>query len=55
MGKFIPQAIPLFIYAIRYANLLAMALESFIAKKKSKNLRISKEVKSAVQGWLQRS
>lgn len=28
MGKFIPQAIPLFIYAIRYTNLLAMALES---------------------------
>lgn len=26
--KFIPQAIPLFIYAIRYTNLLAMALES---------------------------
>lgn len=28
LGKFIPQAIPLFIYAIRYTNLLAMALES---------------------------
>jgi energy-coupling factor transport system permease protein len=28
MGKFIPQAVPLFIYAIRYTNLLAMALES---------------------------
>ena len=28
MGKFIPQAIPLFIYAIRYTNLLAIALES---------------------------
>jgi energy-coupling factor transport system permease protein len=27
-GKFIPQAVPLFIYAIRHANLLAMALES---------------------------
>ncbi len=27
-GKFIPQAIPLFIYAIRHTNLLAMALES---------------------------
>jgi len=26
--KFIPQAVPLFIYAIRYTNLLAMALES---------------------------
>ncbi len=28
MGKFIPQAVPLFIYAIRYTNLLAIALES---------------------------
>ena len=28
MGKFIPQAAPLFIYAIRHTNLLAMALES---------------------------
>jgi energy-coupling factor transport system permease protein len=28
MGKFIPQAVPLFIYAIRHTNLLAMALES---------------------------
>jgi len=28
MGKFIPQAVPLFIYAIRHSNLLAMALES---------------------------
>lgn len=28
VGKFIPQAVPLFIYAIRYTNLLAMALES---------------------------
>lgn len=28
MGKFIPQAIPLFIYAIRYTNLLAISLES---------------------------
>lgn len=27
-GKFIPQAVPLFIYAIRYTNLLAIALES---------------------------
>ncbi len=27
-GKFIPQAVPLFIYAIRHTNLLAMALES---------------------------
>jgi energy-coupling factor transport system permease protein len=27
-SKFIPQAIPLFIYAIRYTNLLAIALES---------------------------
>jgi energy-coupling factor transport system permease protein len=27
MGKFIPQAIPLFIYAIRYTNLLAMSLD----------------------------
>jgi len=27
-GKFIPQAVPLFIYAIRYTNLLATALES---------------------------
>ncbi len=27
-GKFIPLAIPLFIYAIRHTNLLAMALES---------------------------
>ena len=26
--KFIPQAVPLFIYAIRHTNLLAMALES---------------------------
>jgi len=28
MGKFIPQAVPLFLYAIRYTNLLAIALES---------------------------
>jgi len=28
VSKFIPQAIPLFIYAIRHTNLLAMALES---------------------------
>jgi energy-coupling factor transport system permease protein len=28
IGKFIPQAIPLFVYAIRHTNLLAMALES---------------------------
>ena len=28
IGKFIPQAVPLFIYAIRHTNLLAMALES---------------------------
>jgi energy-coupling factor transport system permease protein len=28
LGKFIPQAVPLFIYAIRHTNLLAMALES---------------------------
>jgi energy-coupling factor transport system permease protein len=28
MGKFIPQAVPLFIYAIHYTNTLAMALES---------------------------
>lgn len=28
VSKFIPQAVPLFIYAIRYTNLLAMALES---------------------------
>jgi energy-coupling factor transport system permease protein len=28
MRKFIPQAVPLFIYAIRHTNLLAMALES---------------------------
>jgi len=27
-GKFIPQAAPLFIYALRHTNLLAMALES---------------------------
>jgi energy-coupling factor transport system permease protein len=27
-GKFIPQAVPLFIYAIRHTNLLAMSLES---------------------------
>lgn len=27
-SKFIPQAVPLFIYAIRYTNLLAIALES---------------------------
>ena len=27
-GKFIPLAVPLFIYAIRHTNLLAMALES---------------------------
>lgn len=27
-SKFIPQAVPLFIYAIRHTNLLAMALES---------------------------
>lgn len=28
ISKFIPQAVPLFIYAIRYTNLLAIALES---------------------------
>lgn len=28
IGKFIPQSVPLFIYAIRHTNLLAMALES---------------------------
>lgn len=28
LHKFIPQAVPLFIYAIRHTNLLAMALES---------------------------
>lgn len=28
VSKFIPQAVPLFIYAIRHTNLLAMALES---------------------------
>jgi energy-coupling factor transport system permease protein len=28
VGKFIPQAVPLFIYAIRHTNLLAMSLES---------------------------
>jgi energy-coupling factor transport system permease protein len=28
IGKFIPQAVPLFVYAIRHTNLLAMALES---------------------------
>lgn len=28
LGRFIPQAVPLFIYAIRHTNLLAMALES---------------------------
>ncbi len=28
VGKFIPQAVPLFIYAVRHTNLLAMALES---------------------------
>jgi energy-coupling factor transport system permease protein len=28
IGKFIPQAVPLFIYAIRHTNVLAMALES---------------------------
>jgi len=28
LGKFLPQALPLFIYAIRHTNLLAMALES---------------------------
>ncbi|MCX8117263.1 MAG: energy-coupling factor transporter transmembrane protein EcfT [Desulfobacterota bacterium] len=28
LGKFIPQAVPLFVYAIRYTNLLAMSLES---------------------------
>lgn len=28
IGKFIPQAVPLFIYAIRHTNLLAVALES---------------------------
>jgi energy-coupling factor transport system permease protein len=28
ISKFIPQAVPLFIYAIRHTNLLAMALES---------------------------
>ncbi len=28
MGKFIPQAVPLFLYAIRYTNQLAVAVES---------------------------
>jgi len=28
IGKFLPQAVPLFFYAIRHTNLLAMALES---------------------------
>jgi energy-coupling factor transport system permease protein len=28
LGKFLPQAVPLLIYAIRHTNLLAMALES---------------------------
>jgi energy-coupling factor transport system permease protein len=28
IGKFVPQAVPLFIYALRHTNLLAMALES---------------------------
>ncbi len=28
IGKFIPQAVPLFLYAIRHTNFLAMALES---------------------------
>jgi len=28
IGKFIPQAVPLFIYALRHTNMLAMALES---------------------------
>jgi len=28
IAKFIPQAVPLFVYAIRHTNLLAMALES---------------------------
>lgn len=28
IGKFIPQAVPLFFYAIRHTNLLAMALEA---------------------------
>lgn len=28
LGKFIPQAVPMFFYAIRHTNLLAMALES---------------------------
>jgi len=28
ISKFIPQAVPLFVYAIRHTNLLAMALES---------------------------
>src|SRR4030042_3291190 len=28
IGKFIPQAVPLFFFAIRHTNLLAMALES---------------------------
>jgi energy-coupling factor transport system permease protein len=28
LGKFIPQAVPLFIYAIHHTNILAMALES---------------------------
>jgi energy-coupling factor transport system permease protein len=36
LGKFIPQAVPLFIYAIRHTNLLAMALESKGFKPESK-------------------
>jgi energy-coupling factor transport system permease protein len=36
VGKFIPQAVPLFIYAIRHTNLLAMALESKGFKPESK-------------------
>ena len=28
MGKFIPQAVPLFLYSVRYTNQLAIALES---------------------------
>jgi len=36
IGKFIPQAVPLFIYAIRHTNLLAMALESKGFNPKSK-------------------
>ena len=36
VSKFIPQAVPLFIYAIRHTNLLAMALESKGFSPKSK-------------------